>query len=167
MFRICSWWGFGAKKIMLTQGPQHFSIHTLLSKACTCSIIILDFPGLYCIFFQKTGFEFPVLMDNLYPRIVHFAPSLQKQGNQNYGYLRCLASCISLDISTWPYIWQCWLIISRTSAVNSSGSIETFHWPRSTLWLSLLMMNLLLCFTGRVKLLSSNVKIILIHLIWP
>ena len=78
MFWICSWWVFAAQTMLLPQGPTHFSIHTFLIKACTCSIIILNLYGPYCWFLQQTGFAFPVFTENLYPRIVNIAPSLQK-----------------------------------------------------------------------------------------
>ena len=64
---------------MLPQVPPHFSIYTMLSKACTCPIIIFDLYGLYCVLMQQTGFAFPLLMDNLYPWIMHFSPSIQKK----------------------------------------------------------------------------------------
>ena len=79
IFLICSWWVFVVKTMLLPQGPPHFSINTFLSKACTYSIIILDFYSPYCGFLQKTGFALPVSMENSYPRIVCFAPYLQKQ----------------------------------------------------------------------------------------
>ena len=144
--------------MLLPQGPPHFSIHTLLSKDCTCSIIILDLHCMYCIFFQKTGFEFPALMENLYLRIVNFAPSLQKQVNQHYRYLRCLAAPIYMDISTWPSRRKCWLRLLRTSLVTSPGALVKFSLPSRTLRLSLLVMNILLCFPVRVRVLRSTVN---------
>ena len=79
MFWICYWWGSAANTMLLPKSHTHFSIHLLLIKSCTCSIIILGLYVPYCGFLYHTGFAFPVSMDNLYPRIVSFAPSLQKQ----------------------------------------------------------------------------------------
>ena len=46
----------GYKKMLLPQSPPHFSIHTLMSKACNFSIIILYSYGPYYGFFQKNCF---------------------------------------------------------------------------------------------------------------
>ena len=69
---------FSVNKMLLSQGPPHFSIRTFFSKFCTCFIIILDLYGLHCGFLQQNGFAFPVLTENLYPRIVRFSTSLYK-----------------------------------------------------------------------------------------
>ena len=70
---------FAAKTILVPWGPPHFSINAFMSNACNFSINILYLYAKYCGFLQHTGFDFPVLMENSYPRIVCFAPSLQKQ----------------------------------------------------------------------------------------
>ena len=62
--------------MLLPQVHPHFSIHILLSKACTYSIIIFNLYYLYCGLLEQTGFALPVLIDNLYPGIVRFAPNL-------------------------------------------------------------------------------------------
>ena len=108
MFWIYSWWGFEAKTIMLHQGPPNMSIHTMPIKSCTCSIIILDSYSPYCKFLQKTGFEFHVFMDKLYPRIVHFVPSLQKQSQ----YLFTIAI-------NFPFIYSITLLLNLICLCSS------------------------------------------------
>ena len=81
---------------------------------------------------------------------------LWAQGNQHNIYLRFLVAPVSLDLSTWLSRRQCWLRFSRISAVTSVGAPETFYLPITTLFLPLRMMNILLCFPGRVRFSSST-----------
>ena len=63
---------------------------------------------------------------------------------------------ILLDITIWPSIWKCWLILSMPLAVNSVGDLVIFSLTRTTLWLSLHMINLLLYFPGRLRVSRST-----------
>ena len=65
--------------MLLPQGTPHLTVHILLTKSCTCSIIILYFYSYYCWFLQQNGFAFPVSMENMYPRIMRSESSLQKK----------------------------------------------------------------------------------------
>ena len=65
--------------MLIPQVPPKFSIHTLMIKACTFSVIILYLYGPYCGFLQQTCFELPIFMDNVYIIIVRFPTSSQKQ----------------------------------------------------------------------------------------
>ena len=122
MFWIRSWWGFADKTILLYQGPPHFSIHTFLSKAHTCSIIILYLCGMYCGFFQHTGFAFPVPMDNSYPRILCFVPSLQKQSQYS---LIIAINCSLISGITLLFNLIC---LCSSSLCSSSLNVIKFPW---------------------------------------
>ena len=63
---------------------------------------------------------------------------------------------VSLDLSTQPPIWKCCLRLLSSSAVTSVGDLATCSIPSTTLWLLLRMMNLLLCYSGRVGVLRST-----------
>ena len=60
------------------QGPSYFFIYTLFIKACTYNII-LDLYDPYFGFLQPTRVAFSVSVENFYPRIVSFSPSLQNK----------------------------------------------------------------------------------------
>ena len=86
-------------------------------------------------------------------RYGHYTCWLLEQRKQHDRDLRVLVAPVSLDLSTWP---SSQLRLSRPSSVTSVGALATFSLPISTLCLSLRMMNLLLCFPGRVSVSRST-----------
>ena len=87
---------------------------------------------------------------NMAFRQVHQPFCLLVQGNKHYIDLIFLVSPIFLDLSTWTSRQKCWLRLSRPSSVTSVGAVATFSLPSTMMWIPLCMMNLLICFPGRL-----------------
>ena len=101
-------------------------------------------------------FSSPSHSPNMTCRNGHETFLLWAQGNQHNRYFKYLVVPVLLDLYTSPSRQKCWLIISRPSVVTPVGALVIFSLPSTTLWLSLRMMNLLLCFPGRVRVSRSN-----------
>ena len=139
MFFICSWWVFVAKTLLLPLGPPNFSICTFFIEACTCYIIIFDSCSSHCVFLQYTGFPFPVSVENSYPSIVRFAPSLQKQ-SQYFLTIAINSSFISGITLLFNFICLC----SSSLCYSFLNVIKSLRLPSSQVFLSVYCLTVLL-----------------------
>ena len=93
------WCGLSTKTIVLHHGPAHYDIHSFANKCHIFSRIIFYSYGLYNIFLQKIGFEFPISIEKSYPMIVCCAPYLQNP------LLKSLIMLIILSFVGWSNLY--------------------------------------------------------------